>query len=153
MAAVAGAFSELVGEELSKHSSEVIVENGGDNYLLSSRERIVSIYAGDSPLSGKLGIKIPAAMTPMGICTSSATVGPSISLGKADAVVIASKSATLADAAATSVGNAVKSNQEINHAIELARSIPGVISAAIIKGERLGVWGKLEICRIDINRN
>jgi uncharacterized protein len=148
MAAVAGAFSEIVGGELSKHSCEVIVENGGDNYLLSEKERIVAVYAGDSPLSGKVGLKVPSSFTPIGICTSSATVGPSINLGKADAVVIASKSAALADASATAVGNAIKSDKDIQPALELAGRIDGVIGAVIIKGDRIGAWGQLEICRI-----
>ncbi len=147
MAAVAGAFSELVGEELARFSSEVIVENGGDNYLRSSQERIVSIYAGDSPLSGRVGLRIPPEKMPLGVCTSSATVGPSISLGKADAAVIAAPSTALADAAATAVGNSVISENDIPQALELARNIAGVIGVVIIKGDKIGVWGSLEICR------
>jgi hypothetical protein len=80
MAAVAGAISELLGLELSVLSGEVIIENGGDNYLKSLRERIVAVYAGESPLSGKVGLRFTPGDMPLGICTSSGTVGPSISL-------------------------------------------------------------------------
>jgi ApbE superfamily uncharacterized protein (UPF0280 family) len=108
MAAVAGAMAEFVSKDVLKLSREVIVENGGDIYLTTSKKRTIGIYAGDSPLSFKIGIMIAPGETPLGICTSSGTVGHSLSLGNADAVCILSKSAALADAAATAVGNVVK---------------------------------------------
>jgi len=153
MAAVAGAISQLVGQELSRLSDEVIIENGGDNYLRSSKERVVAIHAGTSPLSGKVGLRFMPCDMPLGICTSSGTVGPSISLGKADAAVIVSPSVALADAAATAVGNAVKSADDIPVALELARGIRDVTGAVVIMGDRIGVWEKLEICRLEIGRN
>ncbi len=104
MAAVAGAMSEFVSKDLLPLSEEVIVENGGDIYLATLRERTVGVYAGHSPLSLKLGIVIEPEDSPLGICTSSGTVGPSLSFGKADAVCVLSKSGALADAAATAVG-------------------------------------------------
>ncbi|NLO82422.1 MAG: UPF0280 family protein, partial [Clostridiales bacterium] len=107
MAAVAGAISEFVGRELLKFSAEIIVENGGDIFIKSQRDRLVGIYAGDSPLSQKIGLKISAEDTPLGICTSAGKIGHSLSLGKADAVVIVSKDTPLADAVATAVGNIV----------------------------------------------
>jgi ApbE superfamily uncharacterized protein (UPF0280 family) len=149
MASVAGAVAQLVGEDLALLSKEVIIENGGDNYIRSESERVVSIHAGNSPLSGKVGVLVHAADTPLGICTSSGTVGPSISLGKADAAVVVAKSAALADAAATAVGNAVITVDDIPHALEIAQSIKGVTGAVIIKDDKMGVWGKLEICRVD----
>jgi len=149
MAAVAGAIAQMVGEDLAALSKEVIVENGGDNYLCSQKERIVAIYAGDSPLSGKVGLRIQPADMPLGVCTSSGTVGPSISLGKADAAVVVAASAALADAAATAVGNAAITTDDIPHALEIAQGINRIIGAVIIKDDRMGVWGKLEICHTD----
>ena len=111
MAAVAGAMAEFVSKDLLKISKQVIVENGGDIYLATSRERTIGIYAGTSPLSMKLGITISPEDSPLGVCTSSGTVGPSLSFGKADAVCILSKSAALADAAATAVGNVVRGEE------------------------------------------
>ncbi|MHB8174313.1 MAG: UPF0280 family protein, partial [Nitrospirota bacterium] len=99
MAAVAGAFSELVGRALLERSPEVIVENGGDIYINTLRERTVALFAGDSPLSGKVGIKISPGDCPLGVCTSSGKVGPSFSLGVAHAACIIAKSAAFADAA------------------------------------------------------
>ena len=82
MAAVAGAMAEMVSKDLLKLSKVVIVENGGDIYLATSKERTVGIYAGNSPLSLKIGILIKPEETPLGICTSSGTVGHSLVLGR-----------------------------------------------------------------------
>ncbi len=148
MAAVAGAVAEFVSRDLLKQSEEIIIENGGDIYLATSRERTIGIYAGDSPLSLKVGILIQPEDSPLGICTSSGTVGPSLSFGKADAICILSKSAALADAAATAVGNAVQSKEDIDQALALAEAIEGVEGAVIIKDDRAGFWGKVKIRRI-----
>jgi hypothetical protein len=147
MAAVAGAIAEFVGKELLSFSGELIIENGGDIFLASGSPRVVGIYAGSSPLSGLLGIEISPGEMPLGVCTSSGTVGHSLSLGKADAVVIISPSATLADAAATAVGNVVKTIDDIPIGMEQARKIDGVTGVLIIKGDKMGTWGKVKLCR------
>ncbi len=113
MAAVAGAIADFVGTELSAFSPEVIIENGGDIYLKSSRKRVVGIYAGKSPLTGKVGLEINGEDTPIGISTSSGTVGHSLSFGKADAATVIAGSATLSDAVATAIGNLVKAPADI----------------------------------------
>ncbi len=146
MAAVAGAIAEFVGTELLAFSPEVIIENGGDIFLKSPRKRVVGIYAGKSPLTGKIGLEIEGETTPLGICTSSGTVGHSLSFGRADAVVVLSPSATLADAAATAIGNMVKQASDISRAVERAEAIAGVSGVVIIKGDNIGLWGEVKVC-------
>ncbi len=146
MAAVAGAVAQMTGKELLEYTPEIIIENGGDIFLKIERKRIIGIYAGDSPLSGKLGLEIEPPDTPMGICTSSGTVGHSLSFGKADAVVVISKSAYLADAAATAVCNRVKSPADIDAGIDFGGSIPGVDGIIIIIGKDIGAWGNVTLC-------
>jgi hypothetical protein len=148
MASVAGAMAELVSKDLLEISKEVIVENGGDIYLATSRERTIGIYAGSSPLSFKLGIAISPEDSPLGICTSSGTVGPSLSFGKADAVCVLSKSAALADAAATAVGNVVRGGKDVERGLERGSEIEGVLGTLIIIGEQMGVWGKIRLVRL-----
>ncbi len=148
MATVAGAMADLVSKDLLNLSNEVIVENGGDIYLASSKERTIGIYAGDSPLSLKIGIVISPEETPLGVCTSSGTVGPSLSFGKANAVCILSKSSALADAAATAVGNVVKGKNDISLGLGRAREIEGILGTLIIVEEKMGVWGKIRLTRI-----
>jgi len=148
MAAVAGAMAEWVSRDLLKLSKEVIIENGGDIYLATSKERTIGIYAGDSPLTLKIGIVIRPEESPLGICTSSGTVGHSLSFGKADAVCIVSKSAALADAAATAVGNVVREKKDIEKGLEKGKEIEGVLGALIIIEEKMGVWGNIELTRL-----
>jgi ApbE superfamily uncharacterized protein (UPF0280 family) len=145
MAAVAGAFAELVGRRLLEHSPEIIVENGGDIFVKSNVKRVIGIYAGESPLSNKLGIEVKPGQTPLGVCTSSGTVGPSLSLGLADAVVVLSPSTALADAAATAIGNLVKSADDITTALDHGQKINGVSGIVIIMGDKLGAWGDVEL--------
>jgi uncharacterized protein len=146
MAAVAGAIAEFVGKELLEFSPEIIIENGGDIFLKINTLKVVGIYAGQSPLTGKIGLEINPQDTPLGICTSSGTVGHSLSFGNADAVVIVAESATLADAAATAVCNMVKKPDDINSAIASGRNINGIKGIIIIMGGDIGVWGSLKLC-------
>lgn len=148
MAAIAGAVSLYVANDLLKYTRELVVENGGDIYIAGTKERIVGVYAGNSRLSGKLGIKVCPEDLPVSICTSSATVGHSLSLGKADAVTVISKDACIADAAATAIGNMVKNADDIEKSLKKAQSISGVIGVLIIIGEQMGVWGKIQLVKL-----
>ena len=121
MAAVAGAMAELIGKKLLDYSPEVIVENGGDIFMKISRRRRIGIFAGNSPFTDKLALELEPEETPLGICTSSGTVGPSLSLGTTDATIVASTSAALADAAATAVGNLVKTADDLQGALDFGR--------------------------------
>lgn len=145
MAAVAGAIAEVVGKELLNFSSEVIVENGGDIFLRLKKKRRVGIYSGNSPLSGKLALEIGPKDTPLGVCTSSGTVGHSLSFGKADAAIVLSPCASLADAAATAVGNLVQTADDMPRAIEFVRGVEGITGIAIIVGDKMAAWGKVNL--------
>jgi ApbE superfamily uncharacterized protein (UPF0280 family) len=147
MASVAGAIAEFVGRDLQRSCVNVIIENGGDIYLNSGKDLKIGIFTGESTLSDRIAIRILAAQMPLGICTSSATVGPSLSLGKADAVCIVSKNTALADAMATSVGNSVKCKDDIREALEYAVSIPNIIGAVIIIDDAVGVKGDLQLIK------
>jgi len=145
MAAVAGAIAEAIGRDLLAFSPEIIVENGGDIFLKISKKRLVGIYAGQSSFTKKIALEIMPRETPLGICTSSATVGHSLSLGNADAVIVLSPSAALADAAATALCNIVKTADDIPQAIEKAQGIEELHGLVIIVGDKMGVWGKVRI--------
>ena len=145
MAAVAGAIAEAVGRDLLAFSPEIIVENGGDIFLKTSKKRLVGIYAGRSSFTKKIALEIVPEETPLGIGTSSGTVGHSLSLGSADAVIALSSSAALADAAATALGNMVRHADDIPRAIEKARGIEGLRGVVIIVGDKMGVWGRVRI--------
>ena len=144
MASVAGCIAQYVGQELLTHTDEVIVENGGDIYIKSSSMKRVIIYAGSSPLSNKLYLKIDSQERGMGVCTSSGTVGPSFSRGRADAVTVLSYSATLADTAATAIGNIIQTKEDISEGLNLAEQIDGILGTVIIKDDKIGMWGEID---------
>ena len=146
MAAVAGAMAEFLGTDLlSQGYEEVIIENGGDIFLDTKRERIIGVYAGQSQWTGKLFLKIKPRSCPLGICTSSATVGHSLSFGKADAVIILSDSCILADTVATASANLVDSVHTLKHAVDFARKIKGVFGVIAVLGDNLSTWGDIEL--------
>lgn len=137
MAAVAGTIAEFVGRDLLEFTDELIVENGGDIFLKISQPRKVGLE--------KIALEIEPREEPFSICISSGTVGPSFSFGKADAVVVIAKSAALADAAATAIGNVVKEISDIDHGLKLAKKIRGLDGVLIVKDDQMGALGKIRL--------
>lgn len=148
MAAVAGAFAEEVGSMLAGQSAEVIVENGGDLYINVLEPVLVGLYAGSSEISGKLALRIKPEQSPLGVCTSSGTVGPSLSFGRADAAVVLSSSTALADAAATALGNLVSSPKDFDRALAAAEQIEGISGVLLVCGDKIAAWGEIELTRV-----
>jgi ApbE superfamily uncharacterized protein (UPF0280 family) len=148
MAAVAGTISELSMEFLIKKGAEyAVIENGGDIALKTNKDVVMGLYAGISSLSGQIGFKIKYEKTPMGICTSSGTVGHSISLGRADSVTVFADRASIADALATSIANEAKNDLDedavqncLSRAEEFKSYFRGVM---IVVGESAGTIGKI----------
>lgn len=147
MSAVAGLFAREVGEEIRKNFSvkELLIENGGDIYLVLQDELVLSVFAGESILSERIGLVIPAAEGALGICTSAGTVGPSLSYGKADAVVVVCADILMADALATALGNLVKSPDHVQKVINKADNYPEIQSLLIICEDKIGIKGENEI--------
>jgi len=145
MAAVAGTIAEAVCRELAGGGGEAIVENGGDVYLVSAAAKTVAIYAGESPFSMRVGIRLAAAQMHCAVCTSSGTVGPALSFGRGDAAVVVSPSGALADAAATALGNRIRGAADVEAAVQWAAALPGVIGAVAIAGEAMAAQGDLEL--------
>ena len=145
MAAVAGAISEAVGRALLGHSSEVIIENGGDLFVRRDGSCKILVHAGASPLSERIALEIDNCGKPFGLATSSGTVGHSLSFGNADAACVLADNAAVADAYATAIGNAVKSKTDIDTALAYSREQPLVKGCVIIVGDAIGVWGNLKV--------
>ena len=150
MAAIAGAVAERVGRGLLTFTDQVIVENGGDVFIKTNRPVTIGIFAGSSPLSMQLGIQLDCKKKPAAVCTSSGTLGHSLSLGKADAVCVLADSCALADAAATAIGNLIQSPADINNAIAAGQRIAEITGIVIIAGEKIGAWGDLEMVPLNV---
>jgi uncharacterized protein len=148
MAAVAGTISQLsMGFMIKNGAKYVVVDNGGDIALKTNRDVVMGLYAGDSSLSGEVGFKVKHEKTPMGICTSSGTVGHSISFGRADSVTVFADEASTADALATSIANSARGSLDedaVQNCLERAEDFKehfhGVMA---VVGESAGTVGKI----------
>ncbi|MBW2609454.1 MAG: UPF0280 family protein [Deltaproteobacteria bacterium] len=145
MASVAGAVAQSVAEGLLGSTDQVIVENGGDIFLRVNRPVTVSVFAGESPLSEKIGLMIPTGQMPLGICSSSGTVGHSLSMGAADVVCLLSPSALLADGAATALGNRIREKKDLERVKEWADGITDLLGGVVILGDSMATWGDIEL--------
>lgn len=142
MAAVAGAIAEFaVKAMMDEGATYAVVDNGGDICILNDQPVVVGIYAGSSPIKD-LALSIDARSRPYGICTSSGTVGPSISFGWADAAIVLSEDVILADAGATALGNAVTAEGPLQDSFQ-AVDRAGIDGALIIRGEQMALWKEL----------
>jgi len=141
MAAVAGAIARAGVEAMVGAGATFgLVDNGGDIALVCDREVKIGIYAGTSPLSGRFALLIPPGEGVLGICTSSATVGPSISFGIADAVTVISPDVVAADAWATAICNRITADDTSVLDGLRGTEISGVLA---VIGDAVIRWGDL----------
>ncbi|MFX0090920.1 MAG: UPF0280 family protein [Candidatus Hodarchaeota archaeon] len=144
MSSVAGAIAQYALEAMVDAGAEyAIFDNGGDIAMYIDRPLIAGIYAGGSRITG-LGLKFLPRDEIFGLCTSSATVGHSLSFGMADAATVISKDVILADAVATALGNLV--TQKDDNSIKAAMKnfmIEGIEGMITIIDDKLGMCGKL----------
>ncbi len=151
MAAVAGAIAQAVAEALHQESPEVLVENGGDTYLISQKERIVGLL--DDPDAGLfLGLRLGPKDFPCAVCASSARIGHSLSFGAADLAVVRARDGALADAAATALANHLKGGKAaLQRALDVAQTwaAHGVEGVLVRCSDLFGAWGAMELVPLD----
>jgi len=155
MAAVAGAIAKYAVQAMQKRGATyAIVDNGGDIAILNDRPIVVGIYSGPAEIHD-LGLRLPARSTLTGVCTSSGVIGHSLSFGKSHASVILCEDPLLADAAATALGNRIRTKNPV--AIEKAMNDTlkfGVTGCIVIIDDYVGFAGEIpEICHIEMNEN
>ncbi len=142
MAAVAAAIGWAGVESMQNAGASFgLIDNGGDIVLFSDRELRVGIYAGSAPSSGKLAFIIPPQTEILGICTSSATVGPSVSFGTADLVTCFSHNPAKADAWATSLCN-ILTPENFEGVMKKVEG-SSVFAVYAVIGDWIGRWGNL----------
>ena len=145
MAAVAGAIADLAVQDMLKTGCQVaVVENGGEIMAQSNQPVDVAVAAGDEPLSKRFGFRLTEF--PIGVATSSGRFSHALSFGDAEAAIIFCKDATMADAAATAVGNVVKGDDTqagIQAGLDRGMSIEGVEGVMVIYKGEVGTAGKI----------
>lgn len=164
MAAVAGAVAQWVAAWIADHCPDagptLLVENGGDLYLRSDRERLIGLLALPEDEAGQsqshsqdqsqgqsLALRLPPGDFPCSLCSSSATIGHSLSFGQADLVTARSRDAALADAAATALANLLHSPKDMPLVMERAEALAehGLDGVFAQCGDHVGVWGRMEL--------
>jgi len=144
MASVAGALAEYaVKAMVAAGAKQAIFDNGGDIAMYISQPVVVSIYSGKEETRG-IGLRIKPRKGIIGICTSSATVGNSLSFGYADVATVLSTDVMLADAAATALGNSIIRKEPALIKKALARfMIEGIDGMIVMTDELVGLCGDL----------
>lgn len=141
MASVAGAVATAGVEAMvSAGASFGVVENGGDIAFITDRPLRIGVHAGASACSDRFAFVLPPTDRVRGCCTSSATVGPSISFGMADAVTVFGPDPVLTDAWATRLCNDLRPDERS----VLDRLDPARITGICAIFDRLVVrWGSI----------
>jgi len=141
MAAVAGTIAWAGLEAMQEAGARFgVIDNGGDIALVSDRPVRVGVHAAGAALSDRIAFIVPPQESVLGICTSSATVGPSISFGIADAVTVFSRNVALSDAWATAVCNEIRpDNQSVLDHVN-RDDVSGILA---VMGSVTVQWGEL----------
>ena len=145
-AAVAGTIAQMIAEEFESISPDILVENGGDIYICGKSERVVGLLP-DVNSKAMLGLRIPGSALPLAVCSSSASIGHSLSFGQGDLATVLAPDGAFADAAATALCNVLRSADDIPLAIERARAWArlGLKGVFVQCAGQLGLWGKFEL--------
>lgn len=145
-AAVAGVIAQMTAEAFVHVSPDIIIENGGDAYLFSQKDRVVGLLA--NPEEGtSIGVTVRREDCPVSLCASSAIIGHSLSLGRGDLAVARARDAALADAAATALCNMLRTGRDVRRALERAELL-GLEGAFVQCEGRIGVWGNMELVAV-----
>ena len=145
MASVAGAIAYFVVKAVREAGADhIVVDNGGDIACYIDESITVGIYSGSNNYFNHLGFKINPSDEIIGICTSSSTVGHSISLGNADAAIVVCNDVILADAMATALGNEIEvKNQTVILDTMKQKMVEGIEGMTVIYDDILCTWGNI----------
>jgi len=151
-AGVAGAVAVHAVERMKEAGArEAIVENGGDIAFLSDRQVPVGLFA-DHPVLKDVAFMVSSdGIT--GICSSSAKIGPSVSLGSSNVCTVFSDDVILADCCATALGNLVTDEDSLSEALEKVGSLQGVKGCMACIGGKVAFYGDVpEMVEADLQR-
>ena len=145
MASVAGSLCHFIGQAVNKNVKYLIIENGGDVYIRSQNDVVLSVFLKSDFYKDGLQIRIRKDLLPCGVASSSGTFGHSLSLGKSDIALVIARNAITADAAATSFGNLIKDKEDLKNAVTLIKEKEGILGLLAAKDEKLALFGQIEL--------
>lgn len=150
MAAVAGAIAEAVVREFASRiaTKDFLVENGGDIYMFSTRDRVIALLP-DPETGNMIGLKLKKELFPLSVCSSSATIGHSLSFGNGELATVIAKDGAYADAAATACCNMLLTPSDVNKVMQFASSHKDILGIFAQCGDKMGLWGGVELTVIN----
>jgi len=143
MATVAGAIAqEALEAMLSQGCRHAWVDNGGDIAVMVERPVTIEVFH-DPASANAFALELENTGKPLGICSSSGTLGHSISFGNADTVVAVARDAVLADALATAIGNNVSGPGSLKGCFEPFTGIRGFHGGIAMAGGEVAIHGDI----------
>ena len=138
-----GALVEFVGRAMARSRAEIGVSCGGDHYIATKRRARLLVYRTPGAPRGGLAVVVKPELGPHGIYT---TMGrPHLPADSADAVVVVARSCILADAAAAGASAILVKPGSFRRALSYLQGLEGVYGAMVLRGERIGMAGGLEL--------
>jgi uncharacterized protein len=136
-----GALTEFVGAALARTQDEVLVSSGGDHFVIAKRRARLHVHpgVGGSPIS----VVVKPELGPQGIYTT--TGRQFLPTDTGDGVVIVAASSILADAAAAGALAILTKPKSMRAALTYLRNLTGVHGAMVVRGDRIGLAGNLEL--------
>jgi uncharacterized protein len=136
-----GGLTEFVGRRMAELMSEVTVSCGEDHYVVAHKRVRLGVGAGQRHAG--LGIIVKPELGPHGIFMD---LAPGPGPGEiADGVLVLATSCILADAAAAAGRAILSKSHSMRSALAYLKAVPGVHGAILVRGDRIGVAGGLEL--------
>lgn len=145
MAGVAGAVASFAVDRAVKAGCDhIIIENGGDICMHTSKTSVIGIFSGEEGFRD-VAFEIPPTGRAVGICSSSGKVGPSVSFGNSGICTVFSDDTILADCCATAFGNMVRegTSEEMSQASERIASVDGVDGCVCVCNGLISMCGEI----------
>jgi uncharacterized protein len=144
MSCMSGAMADFVGRDLAVDSANLVVSSGGDAFVKSSFPMEIYLYAGGSPLDGRIVIALPTLKNCFGVSTF--VPGRGI-----HAVTVLSRSACWASAFSKDIGDRFLAGESLSSVLKRAEAYTDVGGVVIIAGEKVVVGGEMVLRSADGN--
>src|SRR5439155_14545701 len=135
-----GALVEFVGRHIAQEMGTVTVTCEEDHFVVTDRRSRLGLHTGPD---NALGIVVDPELGPCGVFSSIGARHRTLEI--AEGLVIVARSCILADAAAAGATAVLSKPDSFKAALAYLQRVPGVHGGMIVRGERIGVAGSLEL--------
>ena len=136
-----GALTESIGTAMSRSIPDVTVVCGPDHFIVPRRRARLPLE-GHAGRNIELGIVVKPELGPQGLHIGS---GPGVARSAGDSVIVVASSCILADAAAAGVTAILGKPDSFHAALAYLQRIDGIHGALLVRGDRIGMAGSLEL--------